>query len=226
MATLKDGSYILGGMYYYGSYSVYLESSEFLAAGSSQWTEGPRLPRAVEGACGVAVSETSMLLIGGRSDKSGSTAGWGSSTFYRTVWEYSTTSSWSSWPSLAQKRRGHACIKTANLVIVAGGMVAMGDITRTTEVINLETKTLCLAGQMASPRYLFGIIEVGFAGRSVVLTFGHYGYNSPATKEDSLLQEFNPTTSSWQPSPAVMDPKYHFSAVTVEASLVCKPGEI
>ena len=221
VATLTDGSYILGG-FDYGS-DVYLDSSEFLPTGSSQWTQGPRPPQTGKDACAVAVSHTSLLLIGGGLYDYDYSTNLRNYTFYRTVWEYSSsTSTWSSWPSLVLARKGHACIKTGHRVIVAGGETSYGAVTRTTEIINLETKTVSLAGDMASPRTPFGMFEVGYSGNSVVLTFGGSNLNFSATTNE----EFDPTTSKWRPSPAVMDPKVYFSAVTVEANLVCKPGEI
>ena len=221
VATLADGSYIMGDR------NNFPYSSEFLPVGSSNWTEGPGLPWATKDACGVEINETSLLLI----SEDG-------------VEEYSTnTRSWSTWPSLALGRSGHACIKTGHLVLVAGGTTEVGGHTPTTEVINLETKIVSQAGDMDSPRIYFGMFRLGYNANSVLITFGNAGPDTSVNTggegsgpimittmgmadPDSLLQEFNPTTSTWRPSPAVMDPRAHFSAVTVEASLVCKPGEI
>ena len=233
MASLLDEVYVLGGTtIQLEDQTNLLDSSEVLARYGREWTEGPPLPARLAGACAVAVSQTELLLIGGlTTDRPLST-----------VWLYSSLSkTWSTWPSLASARATHACIKTGRTVVVAGGGgVQMGapTIFKTTEIIHLDTHEVRLAGDLKTPRFLFGIFDVGYRGQSIILTFGSnkaaelsvstngsVQINGLFVDPESIIQEWDPAKEAWHFSPAVLGPRHGFSAVSVEASLVCKPGQ-
>jgi hypothetical protein len=223
---LDKGVYILGGWWRnpeFGDFHYEADSSsEFLRAGSSAWEAGPALPGGlgVNGACAVAISPTQFLLIGG--DRYDGSTWLGPSN---SVQEYnSLTNSWATWPALSRTRDGHACGKLGGKVVVAGGY---GGGAETTEVIDLETGEVRWAGDMSTPRAAFGMVKVGLPQSNILLTFGSYGYGSGTTdaaQKESLLQEWSDTEESWIPSPAVMERRASFSAVTVEAHLVCLAG--
>jgi hypothetical protein len=81
---------------------------------------------------------------------------------------------------------------------------------------------------MPTRRRGFGMMVVGLQPRSILLTFGSNGAArqepTAAEEEESLLQEWSDTQDGWLPSPAVLQRRVWFSAVTVEASLVCPQG--
>ena len=117
---------------------------------------------------------------------------------------------------------------------MAGGLVAGNLFTSSTEIIDLDTREVRLAGDMATPRARFGMFRVGFAGKEILLTFGSaqtYNvttddsvYIGTPSDEDSLLQQWNPVDETWVASPAVLASKFEFVAISVDASLICKPG--
>ena len=252
VASLEDRVYVFGGTNSKATFGTVLDptgmldSTEVLLPGSKNWTSGPKLPVKLSFACAVAVTDSTMLLIGGLTPTSHPIAGVINLPI-STVWMYSSqTETWSQWPSLAGPRLGHACIKAGNSVVVAGGgRQAEGlklelVVLKTTEIINLKTKEVRPAGDMKTPRFLFGIFEIGYKGQTIKLTFGSYSLDNstyginesnfnPALEvydEDSLLQEWDNTKEDWLQSPAVLNPKFGFSVLSVDASLVCKPGEI
>ena len=61
VVELKQGVLFLGG---YGS-ATSKTTSDFLATGSLQWQQGPRLPQAMSDFCAVPVSPTKFLTING-----------------------------------------------------------------------------------------------------------------------------------------------------------------
>ena len=109
VVELKQGVLFLGGR---GSPAE--TTSDFLATGSLQWQQGPRLPQAMDEFCAVPVTEYRFITING--DKihefdaaiAGPTSeeGWRDSTL---------------WPTLETSREDHSCAKHGNKVILAGG---------------------------------------------------------------------------------------------------------
>ena len=219
-ASLDEGVYVFGG--FFGR--EYFDTSEFLAKGSTDWTPGPIMPGGkMAYPCAVAIGGNSLLLIGGGQYGHGS-----GGYFSNMVSEYSSiTKTWTEWPAMASPRIWHACSVSKKKVLVAGGAPIRGDfsLSRSTTVIDLETRQSYTAGNMTTGRFGFGMFEAGFIGNRVLLTFGSEGSGVGVNDEESLLQEWNKETEQWIPSPAVLIPKYAFAAITVNASLVCKPGK-
>merc|ERR1712061_696723 len=110
VVELKQGVLFLGG---FGSAAE--TTSDFLATGSLQWQQGPRLPQGMSSFCAVPVTESSFITI--YDDKihefdaaiAGPTSeeGWRDSTL---------------WPTLETSRYDTpGCAKIGNKVIIAGG---------------------------------------------------------------------------------------------------------
>ena len=62
---MPNGIYVFGG---FGHFGESLLSSEFLATGTTNWQEGPRVPPNADflrSGHGVAISETELVLMGG-----------------------------------------------------------------------------------------------------------------------------------------------------------------
>ena len=95
----------------------------------------------------------------------------------------------------------------------------------TVELIDLKTRQVRAAGSMNSPRHAFAMFQIGFPGSRILLTFGSAGDDS-VSNPASLLQEWQEASESWIPSPAVLTSRQWFSAATVPANLVCKPGRV
>merc|ERR1712110_728402 len=127
VVELKQGVLFLGGLY-----SDAETTSDFLATGSLQWQQGPRLPQAMLSFCAVPVTESSFITI--RGDKihefdaaiAGPTSeeGWRDTTL---------------WPTLKTSRSlTPGCAKLGNKVIIAGGRGYL----RSTLVLDITTRTI------------------------------------------------------------------------------------
>merc|ERR1712110_756869 len=152
VVELKQGVLFLGGE---GSDAE--TTSDFLATGSLQWQQGPRLPQAMWSFCAVPVTESSFITI--RGDKihefdaaiAGPTSeeGWRDSTL---------------WPTLETSRSlTPGCAKLGNKVIVAGGTDGGwggGRVLQSTEVLDITTRTISTGGDIATPRRWFNLATI------------------------------------------------------------------
>merc|ERR1712098_779290 len=91
--TLSRGTYVLGAERYDSN------SSEFLATGSSVWTQGPHIPgEGVFSSCVAKLSDTEFVILGGLHDE----------TQARVYDE--AKDEWRSWPRLTVGVDGHSCV--------------------------------------------------------------------------------------------------------------------
>ena len=110
VVQMKDGVYIFGG-YKTGGFNT----SEFLTHDSDVWEQGPDIPYGFQNGCGVRISDTELLLIGGEE------------TANRVLKLNVQTNTWEPTSiSLHQGRKEHSCILFQNKIIVTKGMKLMG----------------------------------------------------------------------------------------------------
>merc|ERR1711974_5237 len=115
VVELKQGVLFLGG---YGSAAE--TTSDFLATGSLQWQQGPRLPQAMSSFCAVPVTESRFITIFGDKIHEFDAAIGGPTS--EQGWRDSTL-----WPTLKTSRYNTpGCAKLGNKVIVAGGTNGWG----------------------------------------------------------------------------------------------------
>merc|ERR1712062_354434 len=176
VVELKQGVLFLGGE---GSPAE--TTSDFLATGSLQWQQGPRLPQAMAGFCAVPVTESSFITI--REDKihefdaaiAGPTSeeGWRDSTL---------------WPTLKTSRgRTPGCAKIGNKVILAGGFGG-GRYLQSTTVLDITTRTISTGGDMATPRAWFNLATISRGGGDT--TFAIAGTSSGVSERLNSVEEW------------------------------------
>merc|ERR1712061_411833 len=102
VVELKQGVFFLGG----GVSATSETTSDFLATGSLQWQQGPRLPQAMSEFCAVPVSSTKFLTINGDKIHEFDAAIAGPS---EEGWRDSTL-----WPTLETSREDPGCAKIGN----------------------------------------------------------------------------------------------------------------
>merc|ERR1712110_188520 len=142
VVELKQGVLFLGG----GGSATSKTTSDFLATGSLQWQQGPRLPQAMSSLCAVPVSPTRFLTIDGDKIHEFDAAIAGPSS--EEGWRDSTL-----WPTLETRRdRTPGCAKIGDKVILAGGKNYGRRALQSTEVLDITTRTISTGGDMASPR--------------------------------------------------------------------------
>ena len=104
--SMGDSTYMFGGSYVFGRASE-KNTSEILKNG--HWEEGPTIPDGIEAGCGVAISKTELLLIGG------------SRTNKRIIKYNTKNNSWNVIASLQIRRSNHRCLVYKNQVFVTSG---------------------------------------------------------------------------------------------------------
>jgi hypothetical protein len=185
-------------------------TSDFLAAGSTEWAEGPALPVDMHSGCVVRISQLSFLIIYGND-----------------ILEYqvdtlnpTSSSGWQSaskFPQLQTSRYYQpGCSKIGDQVVIAGGFGS--GYLRSTEVLNLTTRTIVYAGDMNSARAGFHMATITMNGQETLLAFG--GHSGPSAQNS--VEQFNTNNNTWTLAPAGMEEaRFYFSTVIVPGEVVC-----
>merc|ERR1712061_438473 len=216
VVELKQGVLFLGGdtthITFGGERSATSETtSDFLATGSLQWQQGPRLPQAMWSFCAVPVTESRFITING--DKihefdaaiAGPTSegGWRDSTL---------------WPTL-ETSRGYTpgCAKLGNKLIVAGGSNG-GRYLQSTLVLDITTRTISTGGDMATPRGWFNLATISRGGGET--TFAIAGTSSGGAELNSV-EEWEEESSTWKAAGNLDTTRNDFGVVTIPKNIIC-----
>merc|ERR1711962_536516 len=173
--TLSRGSYVLGGE------DDAKSSSEFLATGSSVWTQGPQIPGdGVHDSCVAKLSDTEFLILGGGSDGT------------QALVYNEEQNTWRISPSLSVGVSGHSCVGLGDIVLIAGGYTGE-DSTATRRTIIFDTKT-GLAREVASLKYprLYADMVL-YGGHPVIL-----GGQDDEGNKKSDGEMWNMDTETWE----------------------------
>ena len=133
--------YVLGG-----SYSP--TTSDVLYMGNDNWSEGPNLTKNafIFKACAASINSTHFLTVGG-------------GIFYNQVSVFNTVSStWTDWPNLHDRRRGHNCARFGEKIVVAGGyLFGDQDYTSSSVLIDINTGASSPGGEMLKRRAYYSV---------------------------------------------------------------------
>ena len=208
------GVFILGGNRFFGN------TSEFLAAGTMQWQEGPAVPVGIyqhhSSSCSVKISPSSFLVIGGTiiREFDAAIAGPTSLRGWREV---------DRWPALKTIRIFSGCAKIGQKVIIAGGFNIAAGINGTglgsTEVLDLVNRRITPGGEMETPRFGLHLATIFSGGRETIFALG----GSPALDSPALnsVEEWVEESSTWKPADNLIEIKSGFGAVATQKALVC-----
>ena len=224
------GTYLIGGYltYLMGGYQVPMKrTSDFLAAGSTEWAAGPALPVDMDYPCAVTISQLSFLIIYGNDIRE-----------YQVDTSYPTSSigwqSASKFPKLQTRRRKQpGCSKIGDQVVIAGGHDDSYDedyyddyyefefeYLRSAEVLDLSTRTIFYAGDMNSPKAYFHMATITMNGHQTLLAFG--GYSASSNYASNSVEQFDPSSNTWNLVPTGMEEaRFYFATVIVPRELVC-----
>ena len=204
VATLEGvGTYLLGG----SELVMALRTSVFLAAESMAWEEGPILPKDMDWPCAAKITSTSFLLLYGN-----------------TIVEYDTSlGGWrpaGTWPDLLTFRRGLGCTVMGRTLVIAGGLGGL----KTTETLQLDTKTIAYGPSMATPRWAFHLATI-LPGPRVLAVGGedygeYYGdfYWTSGNVMDSVEELVDGT---WMEAAPMETRRSIYGAVVIPKGLVC-----
>ena len=210
-ARLEIGVFLIGGV---GAD----RSSAFLRANTSSWVSGPDLPREMHwGPCAAPISPHSFLVV-----------------YRKDVYEFDTrvagptsNDGWQpkeKWPQL-QEHRIHwpGCAVVNGKFIVVGGL---GDdnnfkALKTTEIIDLEQKTISHGGEMTKTRQEFHLLSIN----GILFALAGNGYVPEGNAHTYMMEveEFVEETGEWkaaQSLPAGAGRNSH-GGVSVNRDLVC-----
>ena len=209
-ARLEIGVFLLGGV------GADL-SSVFLRANTSSWVSGPDLPREMHwGPCAAPISPHSFLVV------------------YRTdVYEFDTrvggptsNDGWQpkeKWPQLQELRKNWpGCAVVNGKFIVVGGLGGMS--LKTTEIIDLEQRTLSVGGEMAKTRMNFKLLSIN----GIIFALAGNGYvpENNAHTYIAEVEEFVEETGTWKAAKSLPGGRHYHGGVSVTKELVCGPGEV
>ena len=188
--------------------------TDFLAAGTMQWKNGPFLPWEIRGdmmsftICAVTISETSFLAIR-RTDIR---------EFDASISGPTSEEGWREagrWPSLKTMRiSSPGCTKLGQKVIIAGGFKR-----QSTEVLDLQTREITSGGPMAQPRMWFhsGVI-IGSGGRETLFAFGGEDDKGGIM---NAVEEWVEESGTWKAAKSLAEPKAYYGATVAPKEIVC-----
>ena len=207
VVELKQGVLFLGG-----EGSAAETTSDFLATGSLQWQQGPRLPQGMADFCAVPVTESRFITI--REDKihefdaaiAGPTSeeGWRDSTL---------------WPTLKTGRDRYftpGCAKHGNKVILAGGYGGRG-VLQSTLVLDITTRTISFGGDMATPRMSFNLATISRGGGDTTFAIGGYS----GSERLNSVEEWEEESSTWKAAGNLDTARTRFGVVTIPKNIIC-----
>ena len=205
VAELKHiGVYFIGG----GTKTI-----DFLATGSLSWKEGPTLPQRMSAFCAVTITPTSFLTIY-KSDIyefDAAIAGPTSEEGWREV---------ARWPQLKTPRWAyHGCAKVGNKVIISGGY--NGIRLRSTEVLDLSTRTISAGGDMETPRIHFNLATIRSGGQDKVFALAGIGVLTGSNCVNTV-EEWVEESSTWKAAESLKRKIRYFGTVALQKELICK----
>jgi len=202
--TLSRGTYVLGGGERDAS-----RSSEFLATGSSVWTQGPRISgQGVRKSCVAKLSDTEFVILGG---------------YYhsRQAQIYDEqTKEWREWPRLPMVggAQEHSCMGLGDIVLMAGGRdssVYPYVPTGRTVIFNTTTGSAREVASLKYPRY--GAAMALYRGKPIIL-----GGNDGSGRMRSDGEMWNMDTETWEEADIHLNiARGDFSLVTMAEEIEC-----
>jgi len=205
--TLSRGTYVLGG----GGNSS--NSSEFLATGSTVWTQGPHIPgRGVDVSCAAKLSDTEFVILGGYGDG-------------RQARVYNVErNEWREWPRLKVGVNGHSCLGLGDIVIMAGGKDWRSVITGRTLIFDTKTGSAREVASLKNPR-MFANMEI-LGGKALILGGEVCGVWRAGDLEDCESRSdgeiWNMDTETWEEADIHLNiARADFSLVTMAQEIDC-----
>ena len=198
--------------------SNYGRTTDYLPLGSKDWVSGPQLPVEMRyGPCSVVISDTSFLVIEERNireyqvdiENPTSDDGWQEAT---------------RWPQLQTARyNSPGCARIGMKIVIAGGHGGYGSTSvRSTEIVDIERRTIQYAGDLNTARRWFHILSITTAGSERTFALGGYDDDGSSIYYDSV-EELEVDTTTWKTTTATLAEKRDaFGAVALSRSLVCQ----
>ena len=99
-----------------------------------------------------------------------------------------------------------------------------GTYLKSTEILDLVTRTISYAGDMNSPRRMFHLATTTLGGSTTLLAIG--GDSRNPHPPQASVEQFHPNNNSWTLVPNTLRKgRTHFAAVVVLQDMVCSTWE-
>ena len=132
------------------------------------------------------------------------------------------------WPQLQTNTNPNyrqGCTKFGNYIVIAGGREGpwnTGTTIGVTEVLDLSTKTMVIAGEMILPRYNFHLATMRRNGQQMLFGLGGLPQRTPGGNPSlDSVEQFFPSNSTWTSAPPLMEGRHEYSVVVISKELVC-----
>jgi len=197
--VIPSGVWVIGG-------SAGGDTSEFLATGSSEWTQGPDLSRGkVFQSCAVKLSDTEFVVLGGYYDRT------------QALHYNKTSDKWTEWPRLTKDVFAASCVKIGDKILMAGGAYN-NDYAVTRRTVIFDTKTGS-AREVASLKYPRAYADIELHGGKAVILGGIDGRTGRRTDAEM----WNMDTETWEEADISLNiARSHYSLVTMDEEIGCK----
>ena len=212
---MKSETYLLGG-----TSPESVMTSDILSHDSQTWKKGPDIPSpGLNEGCGVRISDTDFLIIGGRNT--------------RRILRFNTESNEWSNPSieLQFERVGHRCFMIDRKVIVTGGTDKNPEVVRatnSTEIIDLGINGemyIRKGNDMNERRQTHGIGFIYIDNTPQIVIFGGFDvypdpYPIPGYKD--TVEIWNNANETWMTSNLTLNQgKFEFGFASLPTELLC-----
>jgi len=201
------GTYLIGGICCHVS-----KTTDFLPAGSTEWAAGPAIPVDMDQPCAVVISQLSFLIINKNNIRE----------YQVDISNPTSNSGWQSaskFPQLLTRRTYQpGCSKIGDQVVIGGGFNFQSEWLRSTEVLNLSTRTITYAGDLNSARAYFHMATLTINGQQTLLAFG----GQPEPSNLNSVEQFHTHNNTWTLASTTMEKaRSEYGAVVVPRELVC-----
>ena len=207
---LNAGVFILGG-------AQTTTTSLFLPAGTRTWVSGPKLREEMNvGLCAAPISSHSFLIVNNKDVREFD------------IWEAGVTSpaGWKPqgrWPRLQVWRRSSGCAVLKTKFFVAGGYDMEGYTLKSTEIIDIEQRTIHFASELQNPRFDFHLLVIS---ANLYALGGRHFDMSNGFDYVADVEEFIQETETWEPTNKNLSAgRYEFGGVVIDRDLVCGQEE-
>ena len=196
------GVYLIGGN---GNGKDSQMTTEFLPACSTEWQAGPTLDVVTVNSCAVTISSTSFLLIWKKVIRQYDASIAGPTSNLGWLEE-------SKWPNLQSNReQWPGCVLLNGKVVISGG----GGYS--TEILDITTRTIAQAGNMAKARRFFHTATFNLTlTESMTVALG--GYDG---RQISSVEKWNPDTETWSLETELKEPRGFFGLVALPREMIC-----
>ena len=194
---MAKGTFIFGGW-------LSPKTWEWLPSGSSTWVHGGSIPDPhFEQGCGVQISSTEILLIGGEDSK-------------QRILKFNVdTEEWTEMDEKLQPGRyRHSCVVFKNNIIVSGGI--NNGAFKSTQIFDKDNLTLSYSSDMKQERRGHGLVIAHYNNQPTVLAIGGLPYT------DSIeVWDHESMTWSLANDLRLTKAKKNFGALSIPTRLVC-----